>query len=107
MMGLPKLGASAKRTLRGMMLLKICCPKKVCRSLATWRESVVRSSYMVRRMPSISRFGFKVRRMRISVRSEEHTSELQSHSDLVCRLLLEKKKRKKNENMRIRNYDYR
>src|SRR5215204_6482605 len=29
------------------------------------------------------------------VRSEEHTSELQSHSDLVCRLLLEKKKTKK------------
>src|SRR5438132_6561479 len=26
-----------------------------------------------------------------SVRSEEHTSELQSHSDIVCRLLLEKK----------------
>src|SRR5712664_4540101 len=29
-------------------------------------------------------------------RSEEHTSELQSRSDLVCRLLLEKKKKKKN-----------
>src|SRR5437588_5198492 len=29
----------------------------------------------------------------IYVRSEEHTSELQSHSDLVCRLLLEKKKK--------------
>src|SRR5260221_9698251 len=28
------------------------------------------------------------------LRSEEHTSELQSHSDLVCRLLLEKKKNK-------------
>src|SRR5438132_3476351 len=28
----------------------------------------------------------------IDLRSEEHTSELQSHSDLVCRLLLEKKK---------------
>src|SRR5260221_9799191 len=28
-------------------------------------------------------------------RSEEHTSELQSHSDLVCRLLLEKKKKLK------------
>src|SRR5260221_10332892 len=27
-----------------------------------------------------------------TTRSEEHTSELQSHSDLVCRLLLEKKK---------------
>src|SRR5688572_32569971 len=30
-------------------------------------------------------------------RSEEHTSELQSQSNLVCRLLLEKKKNKKNE----------
>src|SRR5947207_6112812 len=30
---------------------------------------------------------------RAVTRSEEHTSELQSHSDLVCRLLLEKKKR--------------
>src|SRR5438034_5695052 len=30
-------------------------------------------------------------------RSEEHTSELQSHSDLVCRLLLEKKKKNKNQ----------
>src|SRR5207237_9971237 len=29
-------------------------------------------------------------------RSEEHTSELQSHLNLVCRLLLEKKKKKKN-----------
>src|SRR5438034_6898680 len=31
----------------------------------------------------------------IRLRSEEHTSELQSHSDLVCRLLLEKKKNSK------------
>src|SRR5438034_2769585 len=30
--------------------------------------------------------------LRHLARSEEHTSELQSHSDLVCRLLLEKKK---------------
>src|SRR5260221_3712878 len=29
---------------------------------------------------------------RLRQRSEEHTSELQSHSDIVCRLLLEKKK---------------
>src|SRR3989440_3403118 len=38
--------------------------------------------------------------MRISEgtkRSEEHTSELQSRSDLVCRLLLEKKKKKKKD----------
>src|SRR5690242_20817925 len=30
-----------------------------------------------------------------TMRSEEHTSELQSHVNLVCRLLLEKKKKKK------------
>src|SRR2546427_5288759 len=36
-----------------------------------------------------------------SVRSEEHTSELQSQSNLVCRLLLEKKKKKKRN---TRNY---
>src|SRR5438034_3507709 len=36
------------------------------------------------------------------LRSEEHTSELQSHSDLVCRLLLEKKKKKKkNKNEKL------
>src|SRR5437773_7464079 len=33
-------------------------------------------------------------------RSEEHTSELQSHHDLVCRLLLEKKKQKRTQNRR-------
>src|SRR5690242_21600479 len=32
---------------------------------------------------------------RSTVRSEEHTSELQSHVNLVCRLLLEKKKKNK------------
>src|SRR5206468_12384887 len=31
----------------------------------------------------------------VEARSEEHTSELQSRSDLVCRLLLEKKKKRK------------
>src|SRR5260221_5103408 len=33
-------------------------------------------------------------------RSEEHTSELQSHSDLVCRLLLEKKNNNNDSGMR-------
>src|SRR5438034_10280581 len=37
-------------------------------------------------------FGFLAARAPDDQRSEEHTSELQSHSDLVCRLLLEKKK---------------
>src|SRR2546427_3697515 len=34
----------------------------------------------------------------LALRSEEHTSELQSQSNLVCRLLLEKKKKKKKPN---------
>src|SRR5260221_1933818 len=40
--------------------------------------------------PNIEVFEFY---FRPGARSEEHTSELQSHSDLVCRLLLEKKKK--------------
>src|SRR5205085_10339173 len=39
-------------------------------------------------------------------RSEEHTSELQSQSNLVCRLLLEKKKKKKKET-RVHNNNLR
>src|SRR5439155_22338445 len=35
------------------------------------------------------------REIAVEVRSEEHTSELQSRGHLVCRLLLEKKKKKK------------
>src|SRR2546430_13732829 len=45
-----------------------------------------------------SQFVFRMPRTsssQISTRSEEHTSELQSQSNLVCRLLLEKKKNKR------------
>src|SRR2546430_3069426 len=38
--------------------------------------------------------------VRDGVRSEEHTSELQSQSNLVCRLLLEKKKKRNTEKSR-------
>src|SRR5438270_6543975 len=38
---------------------------------------------------------------RYKVRSEEHTSELQSQSNLVCRLLLEKKKKKNKQFKKI------
>src|SRR5947207_7139008 len=37
------------------------------------------------------------------IRSEEHTSELQSHSDLVCRLLLEKKKKKRRTDRQLQS----
>src|SRR5256886_7578292 len=36
-------------------------------------------------------------------RSEEHTSELQSQSNLVCRLLLEKKKKNHNQHIHVRD----
>src|SRR5690349_23451158 len=42
---------------------------------------------------------------RSQVRSEEHTSELQSRRDLVCRLLLEKKKKKNNDNRDYNTYN--
>src|SRR5688572_31971019 len=40
---------------------------------------------------------------RCDCRSEEHTSELQSQSNLVCRLLLEKKKKKKKKKKKTKN----
>src|SRR5207237_7173968 len=43
--------------------------------------------------------------LRLPARSEEHTSELQSHLNLVCRLLLEKKK-KKPPTKRIHEHEY-
>src|SRR5437667_4464942 len=38
-------------------------------------------------------------------RSEEHTSELQSHHDLVCRLLLEKKNKNRHDKVTTTNED--
>src|SRR5260221_7486468 len=46
------------------------------------------------KLPFGGSFSMHPGRPRVALsRSEEHTSELQSHSDLVCRLLLEKKKK--------------
>src|SRR5205823_10320465 len=57
------------------------------------------------RVSDIDAGEFEVRRLELRTaviqrfRSEEHTSELQSLAYLVCRLLLEKKKKKKTKNM--------
>src|SRR5690242_20989852 len=48
------------------------------------------SRFAVAELPDIL-MGFKAGRQTFERRSEEHTSELQSHVNLVCRLLLEKK----------------
>src|SRR5438132_10120397 len=68
------------------------------RSIGIWRKPCRRMSIM---QVSSDSCGPTVRGSSESLetcmmRSEEHTSELQSHSDLVCRLLLEKKKKKGN-----------
>src|SRR3989475_2930944 len=65
---------------------------------------VVKSERLAIPRPAVIRlvkFVHVPRRFRRQVRSEEHTSELQSQSNLVCRLLLEKKK----ETARVREDD--
>src|SRR5437773_8337970 len=52
-----------------------------------------RPSFTLKTTPTSSPYARRYAAVpRDAMRSEEHTSELQSHHDLVCRLLLEKKK---------------
>src|SRR5256886_5848359 len=51
--------------------------------------------HTIRPLQTMSNLLAALREGDYSIRSEEHTSELQSQSNLVCRLLLEKKKKKK------------
>src|SRR3712207_7647344 len=53
------------------------------------------SASVVRIMPAIETAFCTAERVTLTGRSEEHTSELQSRQYLVCRLLLEKKKKRK------------
>src|SRR2546427_13307912 len=59
-----------------------------------FRSFLLRSSVAWLSVPGSLEAGPRETEIRV-VRSEEHTSELQSQSNLVCRLLLEKKKKKK------------
>src|SRR2546421_9325503 len=71
------------RTLRH----QLPCPQRrpsLCWGFHPYRESVSLLDALVSWLREPTRF---------VERSEEHTSELQSRSDLVCRLLLEKKKK--------------
>src|SRR2546428_13062102 len=60
----------------------------VPQAVADVRQALAGESVTAR----VELFGFEFEAQYSPVRSEEHTSELQSRSDLVCRLLLEKKK---------------
>src|SRR5260221_6673674 len=62
-------------------------------ALPIWRDGEVHAELAARAAGAALADG---RQRRGHGRSEEHTSELQSHSDLVCRLLLEKKKKSAN-----------
>src|SRR2546421_8812356 len=64
--------------------LPICLPRLRSRAVRAGREAPARR-------PRVATVGAAARATE-RARSEEHTSELQSRSDLVCRLLLEKKK---------------
>src|SRR2546426_7744102 len=72
-----------------------------CSSTEGRREARPRHPTEFSRCGAAYRAGFPFSRMpdgQSSSRSEEHTSELQSPCNLVCRLLLEKKKKKLNRN---------
>src|SRR5438034_7219465 len=71
-------------------LFRSCAPRLL--PPVEWRPSSMSSGARPLRKPGRSR---RCRKSGRKGRSEEHTSELQSHSDLVCRLLLEKKKKQK------------
>src|SRR2546430_4322160 len=68
-------------------------PRSTLFPYTTLFRSLVRSGWLAtriaRRMRAVERIVTRLRATRY--RSEEHTSELQSQSNLVCRLLLEKK----------------
>src|SRR2546422_4397120 len=60
-----------------------------------------------RRHPGARPAGCRAASARALLRSEEHTSELQSRLHLVCRLLLEKKKKIKRRTLRYEGATYR
>src|SRR5260221_9082606 len=79
----PKVHSRCVRSLTSLVV-----KRRLAAPLAHWPSFTILPSastmHLVTSEPSIS--------LPLASRSEEHTSELQSHSDLVCRLLLEKKK---------------
>src|SRR5207253_5422328 len=75
----------------------VCCrppgPRDVTPPLGTPHESGRRAEELAADFLRLQGFEILERNYRRRLRSEEHTSELQSRGHLVCRLLLEKKKK--------------
>src|SRR2546430_8156852 len=80
----------SQRGAKGKAINSSQCHKKFIFSAALrfYRRQTPRCNRAVTKSPDHAR----ALRASVSERSEEHTSELQSQSNLVCRLLLEKKK---------------
>src|SRR2546430_6771232 len=69
-------------------------PRSTLFPYTTLFRSLLREAAAPQAEGDVVRHGQRVEQGRELERSEEHTSELQSQSNLVCRLLLEKKKKK-------------
>src|SRR5438034_5887886 len=83
----PKLLTSRRAPLRTGTVVSVCCRARAARVVSVVSIPSVLSSFGRRPGPPPAATADRHH----GARSEEHTSELQSHSDLVCRLLLEKK----------------
>src|SRR5260370_3314910 len=86
-LGLPRASATPIQTMIMMMMFTRGIRKSTIHQIGFL---AIFSSRMTLAMGIHASQGFSV----LVFRSEEHTSELQSHLNLVCRLLLEKKKKK-------------
>src|SRR5437773_7259458 len=69
-------------------------PTRRSSDLTIFRAGAFETTILKEKSNNIAMAGARPTREGFDIRSEEHTSELQSHHDLVCRLLLEKKKNK-------------
>src|SRR5438046_8393289 len=73
--------------------------RSISRGLPTLRNATSRRPSVSANAMMVARW---LSRNAATIRSEEHTSELQSLTNLVCRLLLEKKKKKKKTQMNLK-----
>src|SRR3546814_5846686 len=89
--------ASDRRTLRGITVLNTTLPKQARTSSATCSVRRFRRSYMVSATPMMERSLLNRPRIRSTVRSEEHTSELQSLMRISYAVFCLKKKTKHKE----------
>src|SRR5699024_12024211 len=86
--------ATSSNNTSNLILLSAKSLKKRLTSFVALKTRPIAANSLLLRVPPISNLFKKLlMEIRFGTRSEEHTSELQSRFDLVCRLLLEKKKK--------------